>query len=223
MFDNIAPKYDLNHTLSMSTTARGAAAWSARCAAQARPHPGRGDRNGRPGDRSTWPAASATTRCSRTFRSRCARRGTPRKIGGRWTGAIVPSTAMPSVSRRGRRACRSRCGDRSAFGAQLPETSAGLTGGTMKTRGQSSRRSWSFRVPANRVFLGVGGRILFPQQSLPTHRRAGVAATSSLRVASGTVVSRAGGVHGDDGGRDFANCRARSQSFGIAQIYIGER
>ncbi len=220
MFDNIAPKYDLlNHTLSMSIDR----VWRRRVVGEVR--------RAKPGRildvaTGTGDLAIAMARRIRDVQvlgvdlSEQMLAVARRKIEARgWTGASSSTGAM-RASRCGRRV--GRCGDRGVRGAQLrrPRGRAARTGPHNKTRGQS-RYPGVFASPQP-VFRALYE--FYSYKILPASA-AGVARQTGLRVSSslGRGVSRAGGVHGDDGRAGFRNCRARSQSFGIAQIYIGER
>lgn len=215
MFDNIAPKYDLlNHTLSMSIDR----VWRRRVVGEVR--------RAKPGRildvaTGTGDLAIAMARRIRDvqvlgvdLRSRCSPWHAARSRPGVGR-AHRPRPGRCRASRCGR--CVGRCGDRGVRGAQLrrPRGRAARTGPHNKTRGQS-RYPGVFASPQP----GVPGvvRILFLQNPAP-HRRAGVARQAGLRVSSGlgrefpapeefmAMMARAG----------FRNCRARSQSFGIAQ------
>lgn len=222
MFDNIAPKYDLlNHTLSMSIDR----VWRRRVVGEVRrAKPGRildvatgtgdlGDRHGPPHPRRAGARGGPF--------GADARRGTPQDRGPGVGRAHRPRPGRCRASRCGRRV--GRCGDRGVRGAQLrrPRGRAARTGPHNKTRGQS-RYPGVFASPQP----GVPGvvRILFLQNParigglVSRDKRAYEYLPASVGEFPApeefmAMMARAG----------FRNCRARSQSFGIAQIYIGER
>lgn len=222
MFDNIAPKYDLlNHTLSMSIDR----VWRRRVVGEVRrakpgrildvatgtgdlaiahgpPHPRRAGARGGPFGAD-------------------ARRGTPQDRGPGVGRAHRPRPGRCRASRRGRRV--GRCGDRGVRGAQLrrPRGRAARTGPHNKPGGKVV--ILEFSRPRNRVF-----RALYEFYSCKILPRIGGLVSRDKRAYEYlpasvgefpapeefmAMMARAG----------FRNCRARSQSFGIAQIYIGER
>ena len=198
MFDNIAPKYDLlNHTLSMSIDR----VWRRRVVGEVRrAKPGR-----------ILDVATGTGDLAIAM----ARRIRDVQVLGVDLSEQMLAVARRKIEARGLDgrivldrgdAERLAVADASvdvatvAFGVRnFGDLGAGLRelARTIKTRGQS-RYPGVFASPQP----GVPGvvRILFLQNPAP-HRRAGVARQAGLRVSSGLGrgVSRAGGVHGDDG------------------------
>lgn len=222
MFDNIAPKYDLlNHTLSMSIDR----VWRRRVVgevrrAKPRPHPGRGDRNGRPGDRHGRRirdvqvlGVDLSEQMLAVARRKIEARGLDGRIvldrGDAERLAVADASVDEATVAFGVR----NFGD---LGAGLRELARTINPGAKSL-------SWSFRVPATRVF-----RALYEFYSYKILPRIGGLVSRDKRAYEYlpasvgefpapeefmAMMARAG----------FRNCRARSQSFGIAQIYIGER